>query len=107
MVGDNRTTLLSGYILEEEIELTLADLCEACSIHAERVVELVEEGVLEPVGPNTTKWRFSGVSLRRARTALRLQHDLEVNLAGVALILDLMDEIASLKAQLNRKRREV
>ena len=27
------------------------------------------------------------------KTALRLQHDLEVNLAGVALVLDLLEQL--------------
>jgi chaperone modulatory protein CbpM len=30
---------------------------------------------------------------------LRLQHDLEINLAGAALAMDLMDQIDQLKAQ--------
>ncbi len=41
----------------------------------------------------TTEWRFSGAALRRARLALRLERDLELNLAGVALALELMEEL--------------
>jgi chaperone modulatory protein CbpM len=48
------------------------------------------------------QWRFSGSSLRRARLALRLSQDLEVNAPGVALALDLMDEIEELRARLHR-----
>ena len=41
---------LSGDIFEEDIELSFADLCRLCRLPAERVLELVEEGIAEPVG---------------------------------------------------------
>jgi len=97
-----KDTLISGLLLDEDIELSLADLCQACSRHAEWVIELVEEGVLEPTGRTRSEWRFSGVSLQRAQAACRLQHDLGINLAGIALVLDLLDEIETLRSRLGR-----
>ena len=94
------TPELTGCILEEEEWLTLAQVCRACGVHAEWVVELVEEGVLEPSGPTMAQWRFAGASLRRVHVALRLQRDLGVNTSGVALALELMDEIRTLRARL-------
>lgn len=91
---------LSGEILEEEVELTLAELCRACRLPAERIYELVAEGVVEPMGQDPAIWRFRGVSLRRVRLAVRLQRDLGVNLAGAALALDLLDELEELRARL-------
>jgi chaperone modulatory protein CbpM len=38
----------------------------------------------------------------RVRSALRLQRDLGVNLAGIALALDLMEELESLRAELKK-----
>jgi chaperone modulatory protein CbpM len=87
-------------ILEEQTQLTLADLCRACAVHAERIVELVDAGVLEPQGREPARWIFVGDSLHRARKALRLQHDLDIDLAGAALVLELLDEIASLRTRL-------
>ena len=55
-----------------------------------------------PAGDSPEDWRFGGESLRRARLALRLSRDLEINPSGVALALDLLDEIASLRARLQR-----
>ncbi|GMQ89371.1 MAG: chaperone modulator CbpM [Gammaproteobacteria bacterium] len=96
------TKVLSGIVLDEEAVLSLGDLCCACSRHAEWIVELVDEGILQPTGRIQDQWRFPGTSLQRARTAMRLQQDLQINLAGVALALDLMDEIESLRALVNR-----
>jgi len=94
--------VLSGIVLDEETLLSLGDLCRACSRHAEWIVELVDEGILQPTGRRQEQWRFPGTSLQRARTALRLQEDLHINLAGVALALDLMDEIEYLRALVRR-----
>ena len=95
-------TILQGPIVEEAIHLTLQELCRACSAEEEHVLTWVFEGVLEPVGESPQEWRFGGDSLRRARLALRLSRDLEINPPGVALALDLLDEIATLQARLQR-----
>lgn len=102
---------LTGIVLDEKVELSLHDLCHACSTSTEWVIELVEEGVLEPIGQQPieqqpTHWRFSGPSLSRARAAVRMQQDLEINLAGVALALDLMEEIKVMRERLRRFERE-
>ncbi|MBT9475891.1 chaperone modulator CbpM, partial [Polaromonas sp.] len=68
----------TGLILEEQTGLSLADLCLACEAEAERIMELVHEGVLAPAGAAPGEWRFSGLHLQRARVALRLQTDLDV-----------------------------
>jgi len=89
-------------ILDEEFEFTLGELCRASATPAEVIIEMVEEGLLEPRGPTPPEWRFSGPALRRVQVALHLQRDLHVNLAGAALVLDLLDEIARLRERLSR-----
>ncbi len=97
-------SLLSGDILEEDVELTLADLCKASQMPAEHVYEFIEYGVIEPKASESGQWRFQGVSLFRMNRARRLQRDLGVNLAGAALALDLMEQIDALQSQLKRLR---
>ena len=101
MIQNARVTV-SGAIVEEELSFTLVDLSRVCRVEASRLVALVEEGVLEPVGESPDNWRFAGRHLQRARTALRLARDLELTPAGTALVLDLLDEIAALRARLHR-----
>lgn len=93
------TDILTGIVIEEETRLSLRELCDACAVHAEFISELVDEGVIEPSGYDKSHWCFSGVSLHRIRTAKHLQQDLGINLAGVALALDLIDELQQLRAQ--------
>jgi len=93
-------TILNGILLDEHTEVSLNELCRACSSSAEWIIELVSEGVLEPISYQQTQWRFTGVSLQKAQTAARLQRDLGINTAGIALALQLLDEIDTLRARL-------
>jgi len=95
----SRNETLSGALLEEESDVTLAQLCEACAVHAEAVEAMVEEGIVAPVGGATT-WRFTRSTVVRVRTVLRMQRDLRVNLAGAALALELLERIEALNARL-------
>jgi chaperone modulatory protein CbpM len=93
---------LNGILLDDQVELSLNELCSACSSSAEWIIELVEEGALEPIGDEQSSWRFTGTSLQRAHTARRLQRDLGINLAGIALALDLLDEIETMRSRLRQ-----
>lgn len=97
-----RDDILQGELLDEALRLTLDQLCRRCKVRERQVVELVDEGILEPFGREPGEWRFSGVSVHRVRCVLRLESDLGVNRAGAALALDLLEEIAALRARLSR-----
>ncbi|WP_260293072.1 chaperone modulator CbpM [Sedimenticola hydrogenitrophicus] len=99
--------ILVGLLLDEECQLTLGELSRACRVHAEWIVELVEQGIIEPRGDDLCHWRFSGSSLGRVMRVQRLQHDLGVNLAGAALALELLDEIRRLRNRLSIIDREL
>lgn len=98
-----------GAVLDDRIELSFHEVCRICGAGEETVIEMVREGVVEIVRADAastadvfgaavaTQWTFSGAAVQRIQTALRLQQDLHVNLAGAALALDLLDEIARLR----------
>jgi chaperone modulatory protein CbpM len=100
MNTENSSQQFAICILEEQTRLTLDDMCHACVIDAQQIVELVDIGVLEPQGREQARWQFGGASLQRARRVLRLQRDLDIDLAGAALALQLLDEIESLRSRL-------
>lgn len=102
MTGNNTEPLL----LDDDVHLSLGELCRVCQITADQVAALVDEGVIEPVGAEPGRWRFRMVSVRRVRCAFRLTRDLGLNLAGAALAVELLEEIAHLRAQLRRFERE-
>jgi len=89
--------ILSGEIVEQRAPLSLGELCQQYAVHAEWIVDLVDEGILEPQGEQQVQWRFSGECCRRISIVLRLQRDLGINLAGTALALELLDELRELR----------
>ena len=81
---------------------TVDELCLACNVDANWIAELVEHGVIEPIGQVSTDWRFTSLSIVRIAKARRLERDLNLNLPGLAVVLDLLDEIDDLRAQLEK-----
>jgi chaperone modulatory protein CbpM len=77
--------------------LTLDQVCEICNIATDVMEEFIAYEVVRPKYSSQHQILFDVDDLQRIKTALRLQHDLEVNLAGVVLILDLLDEISELR----------
>jgi chaperone modulatory protein CbpM len=93
---------LKAELIDERLDVTVHELCRACSASTDWVIELVEEGVLEPAGSDPQEWLFAGRSLMRAHAAMRLQQDLRLNIAGVALVLDLIEELGAARERLRR-----
>jgi len=94
---------VSSFVMEDITELTLDDLCRACAAHADIIIELVSEGVIDTAALQNVPpehWRFTGLHLHRAKVAMRLHRDLGVNFAGAALALDLMDELDVLRTKM-------
>ena len=92
--------LITATLVDDEQLFTLAELCRACDVHAEVITDMVDYGIIEPCGESTERWQFSGGCLWRVTTVVRLQRDLEVNLAGAALALDLLEELRDLRRQI-------
>lgn len=106
-MSNDKTLVVTGLVVDSDHPLTIAELSRACCMHADWVMELVDEGILEPHQQadhgERSRLRFSGSSLRRALVVRRLQRDLGVNLAGAALALQLMEEMDTLRARLNAR----
>lgn len=100
-MSHNKILIHEGEILETT-HISLNELCRHCEIHAERVISLIEEGIIQPSGVQPSDWLFNGADVVRVQVVLRLQRDLEINTPGAALALQLLDEIASLQKQLKR-----
>lgn len=91
---------IEGVVLDEHTVLTVTELTRVCGISLEELRLMVGEGMLQPQGGQPEQWRFTGIEVRRTRRAVRLQRDLELNLAGTALALDLIEEIERLRRRL-------
>ena len=90
---------LIGIIVSSEQTLSLSEICERFPLPAENIIKMISHGILEPQDSqiSCSQWTFTGDSLLRVQTTQRLQRDLGINLAGVALALDLLEEVKNLR----------
>lgn len=98
---------ITGVVLDEGTVYTLGELSRASGLRADQLLIMVRVGILEPLERQEASWRFSGRSVTRLQTALRLQRDLELNPEGAALVLDLLDEIRSLRRRADLLERQL
>ena len=97
-------------------EITIAEMCYAealdgkCTLSFEQfvqasgqeaawVLQLFEHDILSSTTP-PQRHQFVGDELARARKAYRLQRDFEASLPAVAVMLDLLEEIQTLRQRL-------
>jgi len=80
--------------------LSLRELSEHGGVSADYIIDLIDQGILEPlVTQKRDEFLFQTNAVLRLQKALRLQQDLDVNLPGTAVVLDLLDQIDRLNNQ--------
>jgi chaperone modulatory protein CbpM len=86
-------------VVDQQQALALADFARACGQSHDWVIALVQHSILEVDAAQPEQWQFLGEDLARAQRAWRLQRDFDASLTAVALMLDLLDEVKQLRAQ--------
>jgi DNA-binding transcriptional MerR regulator len=102
-MSEPRAHITLGRIDPEQ--LTLEGLAACTGVHPTRIAYFVEYGLLEPIARTGTQLFFDTACLARLRMIERLRRDLGANLAGIAVILDLLDRLASLQREVEQWRR--
>lgn len=94
--------VLTGSVIGDEGVLSIDELARACAAETQWVVELVDVGILEPQGSETSYWRFRAADLSCARRVARLQRDFDASLDAAAVMLELIEQIEQLRARLKQ-----
>ncbi len=84
--------VFEGILLDESITYTLYELTQMGNISEAVIIEMHEHGIIEPQGETQDKWIFTSRSVIRFKKAMRLHHDLDINWAGISLVLDLIEQ---------------
>ena len=93
---------MTAFILDQTSKnYSSDDLCERCGVTVTVIEEFIDLGIIEPDNKTGGEYKFSTENYLRLRKALRIQRDLAVNSPGVALAMDLLDEVDALRRQLN------
>lgn len=90
-------------ISEDQNEITLEELSCALRMEPAFVIALVEYEVILPRGKSQKEWKFNSICIHRARIAASFQRDLHLNLSGINLALDLLEQIDQLKTELSHR----
>lgn len=84
------------------------ELCRRPRLDADFVLQCVEAGIVDMQARQPPQeWRFSATTVLRLERARRLQHDLEIQLNDLALVLDLLDEVEGLRLEVAMLRRRL
>jgi hypothetical protein len=86
---------------------TLREVCEIAGIDEGFAGELVRESILVAEASPEAPERYSARMLERARVARELVVELDVNLAGAAVIVRLREEVVELQRGLGALAREL
>lgn len=105
------TETLTVEIVEPQATFTLREICERGDCHAELVLKMVSHGIIEPVEApereEVRNWEFDFAALLRLQKAMRLQRDLKMNLPGLAMSLELLDEVDAMRREIGRLRQQL
>jgi chaperone modulatory protein CbpM len=93
-------TIISGVLMDENTTLSFVDICHQHHVPEELLRDLLEHGLFEVEGISNNL-EFDMQMLQRIQSARRLQHDLGINLPGVVLVLELLDEMEQLRNELS------
>ena len=100
---NERAEEIDAELLDERREYTVEELCRVCRLERHRLVEYVAHGVVgETAG---SRERFTWLELHRLVRAVRVRRELEVELADLALVLDLLETIERQRRELDVLRR--
>ena len=89
----------------ESEQLTLHGLAACTGVHPALIEYFVDYGLLEPSVRTSTQLLFDAACIARLRTIERLRRDLGANLAGIAVILDLLERLTTLQREVEQWRR--
>ena len=101
----NKEKILIGVLIEETTSITFKEVCQKYNIPKELLIEMIEQGLFSSQSAPIEQTQLNLNDLHRMESAFRLHKDLGVNLPGVALALDLMEEIEEIRKELDILRR--
>jgi chaperone modulatory protein CbpM len=93
--------ILTSFVVDDDVTFTLTEVRRRFSIDNKIIDDMLEHGLIESETTSpTTELCVNQQALQRIQRALHLYHDLGVNIAGAALVLDVLDELETVRSEL-------
>ena len=83
----------------EDDQLTLERLAECAGLHPEMIERFMDYGLIEPIRTSGEVMLFDSATVVRVRMIQRVRRDIGVNLAGIGVILDLVDRLRAIQIE--------
>lgn len=84
--------MITGILMDETSSLSLIEVCQQYNIPEAWLLELIEHGFFHE---HVTE--IDQQTLARLQSARRLQADLDLNIAGLVLVMELLDELKQMR----------
>ncbi len=94
-------TIVAGVLMDEQSTISFVDVCQKCNLSEEMLLDMIEHGLCNQQVVHLQTTYFDEKTLSRIQSACRIQHDLGINVPGVVLVLELLDELEQLRNELN------
>lgn len=102
-----KSTMIMGMFVDDHSSVSFVDVCEKQGISEDVLLDMLEHGLLPEVIAPDKNISFDPNMINRVQSACRLQVDLGLNVPGVVLALELMDELTQLHSELSVLQRHI
>lgn len=69
------------------------ELCGLTELPSNTITDMVDYGIVDPVGGSQDNWEFTTEMIAVAKKATRLHRDLDIDWPGIALAISLLEDL--------------
>ncbi len=88
--------------MSSNIVYTTNAICSYYGLKKDVLVDMVLWGIASPLGSSPDKWQFTQRDYERIGCAYRFHRDLEINIPGSAMVLELLSELDRVRIELHK-----
>lgn len=99
--------IITGVLINGSQTWSFTEVCQHCHVSQQLLMDLLEHGLLGNLSSDYENITFDHAMLSKVRAAYRLHHDLEMDLQGVLMVLDLLEDMEKMRNELDILRRNV
>lgn len=87
--------------MASQIKITVycSEIYQRTQVTEQDLIDIVNHGIIQPHDMRAIEWQFDDDVVAEVARAARLRRDLQINWAGVALALELLDEVNTLRQE--------
>ncbi|MDR3492538.1 MAG: chaperone modulator CbpM [Gammaproteobacteria bacterium] len=101
MAQNNKDITITAILVDDASTYGLNEVLQQYEMDRAVLLEMIDQGLITLVKTPSGEELIDARAMQRIQMALRLQHDLEINLSGVALVLELLDELKTMRNEVD------